>query len=280
MEKALKFILKRKYNKVILISSIGKDKIGIRFVEISRKILNNFDVLVLFFSEDENPFPEIGKIKNCLYANKLDLYKEYILNYNYDGLINLKNKVENLYNIEFKFSFDFLSFTNVQNKGEFCSLKFRCNYFRQVYIKNEDKYIYIDDKGNTKTTQIIDKKTLWTITLSEDNDITLFSNRFYLDISNDNYNTVGNYNTMIKWKFEKLNDKFYRFICKRKEDNNILSVEGKEIKVNNRDKGNNIFELIDEFEDDQNINPSSLSYNICNIEETKILSDISNSSFI
>ena len=278
MEKALKFILKRKYNKVILISSIGKDKIGIRFVEIARKILNNFDVLVLFFSEDEKPIPEIGKIKNCLYANKLYIYKEYILNYNYDGLINLKKKVEDLYNIEFQFSFDFLSFTNVQNRGEFFSLKFRCNYFRKVYIKNEDKYIYIDDKGNTQTTQKIDKKKLWTITLSEDNEITLFSNRFYLDISNDNESTVGNYNTMIKWKFEKLNDKFYRFICKRKEDNNILSVEGKEIKVNNRDKGNNIFELIDEFEDEQSINSSSLTNNIFNIEDTKIVNDISNLS--
>ena len=278
MEKALKFILKRKYNKVILISSIGRDKIGIRFVEIARKILNNFDVLVLFFSEDGNPFPEIGKIKNCLYANNLDLYKEYILNYNYDGLINFKKKVEDLYKIKFTFSFDFFYFTNVQNKGEFSYLKFRCNYFRKVYIKNEDKYIYIDDKGNTQTTQKIDKKKLWTITLSEDNEITLFSNRFYLDISNDNESTVGNYNTMIKWKFEKLNDKFYRFICKRKEDNNTLLVEGEKIKVNKREKGNNIFELIDEFEDDQNINSSSLSNNIFNIEDTKIVNDISNLS--
>ena len=43
-----------------------------------------------------------------------------------------------------------------------------------------------------------------------------------LNISKDNCNTEGNYNTMIKWKFEKINDKFYRFICKRKENDNIL----------------------------------------------------------
>ena len=263
IEEALKFILKRRYNKVILICSIGKDKSGIRFVEIARKILFNFDVLVLFFSEDEKLIPEIEKFKNCLYANKLDLYKEYILNYNYDGLINLKKKLEDLYNITFQqFSFDFLSFTNAQNIGEFNSLEsFRSNYFREVYIKNKDNYIYMDNKGKTQITKKIDKRKLWFVTLSEDNEITFFSNGFYLDISKDSCNTEGNYKSMIKWKFEKKSNEFYNFIYKKNE-NNLLSIEGKEIKVNKGDNGNNKFELIDEFEVDYNINSSSLSDNI------------------
>ena len=181
IEESLKFLLKRRYNKVILISSIGKDKSGFRFVEIARKILFNFDVLVLFFSEDEKPIPEIGKFKNCLFANKLDLYKEYISNYNYEGLINLKKKLEDLYNITFQqFSFDFLSFTNAQNRGEFNSLEsFRSIYFREVYIKNDENYIYMDGKGKTQITKIIDKSKLWYVTLSGDNEITFFSNGFY-----------------------------------------------------------------------------------------------------
>jgi hypothetical protein len=275
---ALKFILKRRYSKVILISSFGKDKIGIRFVETARKILNNFNVLVLFFSEDEKPIPEIGKINNCLYANKLDLYREYILNYNREGLNNLKKKVEDLYNIKFQFSSDLLEFTNAKDKGEFFSLGgFRSIYFREVYIKNEDNYIYIDDNGKTQITQKTDKKLLWIITLSEDNEITLFSNGFYLNISKDNCNTEGNYNTMIKWKFEKINDKFYRFICKRKENDNILSVEGKTIKVNKGDNSSNKFELIDGFEDDESSNSSFLSNKIVSNEPTKYL-NMSNSN--
>ena len=147
-----------------------------------------------------------------------------------------------------------------------------------MYIKNEDKYIYIDDKGNTQITQIINKKSLWTITLSENNEITLFSNGFYLDISKDNCNTEGNNKTMIKWKFEKINNIFYRFICKKKENNNILSIEGKEIKVNKGDIGNNKFELIDKLEEDNSNNLSLLSFNILNDEKTINFNDISFSS--
>jgi len=286
IEKALEFILKRRYNKVILICSIGKDKSGFRFVEIARKILFDFNALVLFFSEDENPIPEIGKFTNCLYANKLDLYREYILNYNFDGLIKLKKKLEDLYNITFKqFSSDFLDFTNAQNKGEFFSLNsFRSDYFREVYIKNGDNYIYIDNIGIIQFTKDINKTNLWYITLSENNEITLFSNGFYLDINTDDGNLKGNNKAMIKWKFEKLSGKFYRFISKKKENNNgnsILSIEGNEIKVNNGNSENNMFELIDEFEDDQkNINISSLSEYINSIENSRIFENISNSEEI
>ena len=52
IEDALKFLLKRKYNKVILISNIGKDLSGKKFVEIARKIFG-FNLIVLFFSTNE-----------------------------------------------------------------------------------------------------------------------------------------------------------------------------------------------------------------------------------
>jgi hypothetical protein len=82
---------------------------------------------------------------------------------------------------------------------------------------------------------------------------------------------------MIKWKFEKINDKFYRFICKRKENDNILSVEGKTIKVNKGDNSSNKFELIDGFEDDESSNSSFLSNKIVSNEPTKYL-NMSNSN--
>ena len=52
-EEALKFLQRRKYNKVILITSIGLDLSGKKFIEVARKILG-FNAMVLFFSANEN----------------------------------------------------------------------------------------------------------------------------------------------------------------------------------------------------------------------------------
>ena len=53
IEKSLKFLLKNKFDKVILISNIGLDLSGKRFIEIARKILG-FDIIVLFYSNNLN----------------------------------------------------------------------------------------------------------------------------------------------------------------------------------------------------------------------------------
>ena len=50
-EKALEIINRKKYNKIILISSIGEELSGKKFVVVARKILE-FDVLVLFYSNN------------------------------------------------------------------------------------------------------------------------------------------------------------------------------------------------------------------------------------
>ena len=55
IEQSLKFILKNKYDKVILISNIGLDFSGKRFIEIARKILG-FDIIALFFSYNINHY--------------------------------------------------------------------------------------------------------------------------------------------------------------------------------------------------------------------------------
>ena len=107
-EEALKFILRRKYNKIILITSIGLDLSGKRFIEIARKILG-FNVIVLFFSANEDHLKWIQYFPNCLYSNCSDIYEEYITNFNARGLNNLKKKVEKEYNITLKeFSKDFI----------------------------------------------------------------------------------------------------------------------------------------------------------------------------
>ena len=81
IEDALKFLSKRKYNKVILISNIGFDLSGKKFVEIARKIFG-FNLMVLFFSANNEHLKWIQKFPNCLYTNSSAIYEEYILNFN------------------------------------------------------------------------------------------------------------------------------------------------------------------------------------------------------
>ena len=99
-EKALKFIINAKKekesDKFIFVTSIGKDKSGKRYIEIVRKILN-FDVMVLFYSNNTDHFSWIKDFPNCLYTHKPDIFEKYITNYNINGLLNLKKEVEKKY---------------------------------------------------------------------------------------------------------------------------------------------------------------------------------------
>ena len=98
----------------------------------------------------------------------------------------------------------------------------------------------------------IDKeKYVWDITIY-DNEITMFSNGYYLDINKNEEkkeNVIG-FKYMIRWNFNKVNE-YYYFINLEKKNNNILSIEGNEVKVNKeRAEKNEMFLLIDVFEEE------------------------------
>ena len=238
-EEALKFLLRRKYNKVIIITSVGLDLSGKKFIEIARKILG-FDVMVLFFSANENHLKWIQNFPNCLYTDTSEIYEEYITNYNEKGLKNLKKTVEKEYNITLKdFSNDFLSYPYFIKKAEISSLKFENfnPYLRHVkiYCKNRDSFLYIKKDRN--------KNYVWDVTLIND-EITLFLNGYYLDVDEDQENITG-CQFMKVWKFKKIKD-CYAFIYPNKKINNILSMEGNIFKVNKaKIEKNEIFQLID-----------------------------------
>ena len=80
-ERALKFINKRRYNKIILVTSVGLDLSGKKFIEIARKILKS-NIIVLVFSNNKNHLEWIQKTPNLLYTNNGAIYQEYITNYN------------------------------------------------------------------------------------------------------------------------------------------------------------------------------------------------------
>ena len=91
---------------------------------------------------------------------------------------------------------------------------------------------------------ISEEKCPWDVILYE-NEITLFSNEFYLDIDSDKETVIG-YSYMKRWDFEINENNDYYFINKEKEKNNILSIQDEEIKVNMNKVGKTeLFKLID-----------------------------------
>ena len=95
IEKALELIQRKKYNKIILISNIGLDLSGKRFVEIARKILG-FNVMVLFYSKNKSHLSWLQNFPNVLFTDNSNFYQEYILNYNEKGLLNLKKRLKHI----------------------------------------------------------------------------------------------------------------------------------------------------------------------------------------
>ena len=108
-------VKKKKYNKIILISSIGKDLSGKRFVEVARKILG-YDIIILFFSANNSHLSWIQHFKNALYSKELEFSLEYIMNYNEKGLISLKAKTEENYKIKLELTKNLLE-PNFNNKN-------------------------------------------------------------------------------------------------------------------------------------------------------------------
>mgnify|MGYP002626490033 CR=1 FL=1 len=123
IEKALELIKRKKYNKIILISNIGFDLSGKRFIEIARTILG-FNVMVLFFSKNKTHLPWIQNFPNALFTDNENFLYNYILNYNEAGLLDLKKKIEDYYNIKLKYDKDFLKFPKYIESGEYDDICF------------------------------------------------------------------------------------------------------------------------------------------------------------
>ena len=272
IEDALKFVERRRKenDNIIFITNVGLDLSGKRFIEIVRKIYK-FDIMVLFYSNNMNHFKWIKDFPNCLYTNRKDFFEEYVTNYNIIGLKNLKKKIEKKYEkrklILKDFSPDFLS---VPIDNSIFSQKYN-PYIRHVKIfcKNQKKYLYMSEKGEVKAKNDFTEDCLWDITFLN-NTITFYSNNFYLrgveeNAIGDQFMFVWNYK---KVKNEKNNEVKYYFINPKKTKNNILSIEDSDIKINKEKFGKNeIFLLIDVFEDNKNID---------NIIDSSFISDLSN----
>ena len=236
-ERALEIIKKKKLNKIILISSIGLDLSGKKFVEIARKILG-FDVVVLFFSSNRSNFSWLQSFPNALYTDDMRFFQKYVLNYNEQGLLKLKNEIQNYYGISLNFTYNFLQFPKFINESIFDNIIFDepCPYFRKVIIKNNDNncIFFMNQNRNPcfvasppQFNQVTINYYKWYVTMNG-NEITLFSNGSYLGA---NLQQATGEQYMQRYCYEKVTNSEYIFYYGNK--NNVLTIYGNQAILQN-----------------------------------------------
>ena len=251
LEKALEIIKRKKYNKIILISNIGLDKAGKKFVEVARKLLG-FNVVVLFFSGNSSHFSWLQNFPNALYTNNSSFYKDFILNYNEKGLLDLKKKIENQYKIKLKFTNDYMKFPNFIDSDKYDNIIFGgpSPNFKKVTISNSyNKVILCMNSDSEPCFKSVDNDVnsyIWYITLM-DNEITLYSNGNYLGV-NTNSKKATREEFMKTFKFEKIGKNDY--IIYFDDKNNVLTVSGSNaiIQKESYNNSNQKFRLVEETE--------------------------------
>ena len=252
LERALEIIKRKKYNKIILISNIGLDKAGKKFVEVARKILG-FNVVVLFFSGNSSHFSWLQNFPNALYTNNAYFYKDFILNYNEKGLLELKKNVEKQFKIKLKFDNDFMKFPKFVNQAEYDNIFFgepSPNFKKVSIINSYTNSILCMEKDKEpcfKTSKDLDVNLyFWYVTLM-DNEITLYSNGNYLGANLESKKTTRE-EFMKTFKFEKINENEYLIYFNDK--NNMLTVDGSKAIIQKESwfKSYQKFKLVEELE--------------------------------
>ena len=128
-DEAIKLVKRKKYNKIILISNVGSDLGGKKFIDEARKIIGN-NVIVLFLAYNTNHLNWITNYKNALFSNGPNFYEEYLNCFSkekldiQDEIMELKEKIENHYKVKFNFDDKFLYFPYFKDEGKYSDLSF------------------------------------------------------------------------------------------------------------------------------------------------------------
>ena len=128
-EEALKLVERKKYNKIILISNVGTDLGGKKFIDEARKIIGN-NVIVLFLAYNKNHLEWIKNYKNALFSNDPKFYEDYLRCFSdeyyskKEKIMELKSTIENHYNIQFDFDDKFLYYPLYKVEGKYGDLTF------------------------------------------------------------------------------------------------------------------------------------------------------------
>ena len=245
IENALKFIHKRRFNKMILITNIGLDLSGKKFIEVARKILGS-NIIVLIYSSNKSHLKWIKNFPNVLYTNTSTLYKKYIKNYTENGLKQLKKEVENQYKIELpEFTDDFLSYPLYINNQKFSDINLseKSQYIREISIYNSAANSSLIMKDNGQVELIKGKKVNfhWDITLVDD-EITLYSNGYYLGYNKELKKIISN-KFMERLNYIQIKSEDYKI----KVDNDLfITINNNTLTIDNNNNENySIFQFID-----------------------------------
>ena len=128
-DEAIKLVKRKKYNKIILISNVGSDLGGKKFIDEARKIIGN-NVIALFLAYNTNHLNWITNYENALFSNSPNFYEEYLNCFSkenldiQDEIIELKEKIENHYKVKFNFDDKFLYFPYFKGEGKYSDLSF------------------------------------------------------------------------------------------------------------------------------------------------------------
>ena len=129
-EEALELVKRKKYNKIILISNVGKNFGGKLFVNEARKIIGN-NVITLFLAYKSSHLDWIKNYENALFSNDPKFYEQYLqcfdgkcegeIKYNIQNLIN---KLEAHYKVKFNFNDKYLDYPLFKKEGKYGDLNF------------------------------------------------------------------------------------------------------------------------------------------------------------
>jgi hypothetical protein len=98
---ALKLVWRKRYNKIILITNVGKDLEGKKYIDKVRKILQ-CDAMVLFFTNNFDHLNWIKEYPNSLFCMDDYSIKNYIINFDENGLNEIRNNIKEFYGVELK----------------------------------------------------------------------------------------------------------------------------------------------------------------------------------
>ena len=123
IKEALKLIWRKRFNKIILITNVGENLEGKKFVDKVRKILE-FNIMVLFFTDNFNHLNWIKDYPNSLFCTDDYTLKNYIFNFNEKGINTIREQIKEFYGVElsnFDKAFDYPLFEKYKDSYYFYS---------------------------------------------------------------------------------------------------------------------------------------------------------------
>ena len=232
---------------MILITSIGLDYSGKKFIEVARKVLGS-NIIVLIFSNNKEHLKWIQNFQNVLYTNNEGIYKRYIKNYNENGLKELKKEVEKKYNIKLlDFTNDFLSYPLYIDNEKYSSINLseKSDYIKEVIIYNLSLNVTLvmRDNGIFEIVRGKNEDSKWDITMI-DGEITLFSNGYYLGYD-EKLNKIMSDKYMKRWNY--INTDNENYIIKTKNDLFITIIDNSLFLKdnNNENESHSLFQFIE-----------------------------------